>query len=175
MHSNIQHLAVDLEPLFADIDSYVSAIHAAVNDLCEISGQERIVVVAHSMGGLAVRAYLRDHGPAQIAKIITLATPHHGTKIAHFGLGVNGRQMRWQGDPQISAPNTWLDLLNSGESAQSRSRIVSIFSYHDNIVVPQTSAILEGARNLAFHGIGHVAMALHPLIQKHLLKEIQQT
>jgi len=175
--ANVTHHAIDLEPILADIDSYVPAIDAAIETLCRDGGRngERasIVIVAHSMGGLAARAYLRDHGAARVAQLITLGTPHHGTGIANYGAGANSRQMRWSGSAKNGAPSAWLRKLDEGESAAVRARIVSIYSHHDNIISPQTSAHLDGARNLEYQGIGHVALALHPQIQARVLAEIR--
>jgi triacylglycerol lipase len=171
--ANITHHAIDLEPVFADIDTYVPAIHEAVDALCADSGQEHIIIVAHSMGGLATRAYMRDHGNRRIAQLITLGTPHHGTGIANFGVGMNSRQMHWRGNASNGVPSHWLRDLDAGEDAATRARIVSIYSHHDNIVAPQTSSHLEGARNIEYQGIGHVALALHPLIHARVLAEIR--
>jgi len=71
------------------------------------------------------------------------------------------------------APSLWLRKLDSGENATTRARIVSIYSHHDNIVAPQTSSHLDGARNIEYQGIGHVALALHPLIHARVLAEIR--
>ena len=54
------------------------------------------VLIAHSMGGLVARSYMQEHahisgvycgqrGGDRIAKLITLATPHHGTPAANDG------------------------------------------------------------------------------------------
>lgn len=170
---NITHHAIDLEPILADIDTYVPAIDRAIENLCAESGQQRVIVLAHSMGGLATRAYMRDHGNQRIAQLITLGSPHHGTGIANFGPGMNSRQMHWRGKAADGVPSAWLRTLESGEDAATRARIVSIYSHHDNIVAPQTSSYLEGARNIEYQGIGHVALALHPLIQARVLAEIR--
>lgn len=171
--SNITHHAIDLEPVLADIDTYVPAIHSAVECLCKDSGHSSIVIVTHSMGGLAARAYLRDHGSGRIAQLITLGTPHHGTGLANFGAGMNSRQMHWRGNAQHGAPSSWLNALNECDDPATRARIVSIYSHHDNIISPQTSSHLEGARNIEYQGIGHVALALHPLIHARVLEEIR--
>lgn len=43
------------------------------------------VIVAHSMGGLVTRSAMVQHADigAQIGGVITLGTPHHGTKLVH--------------------------------------------------------------------------------------------
>lgn len=163
--AGITHHALDLEPVLGSIDAYVPALHEAVARLCAASGQDHIVVVAHSMGGLAVRAYLRRHGAGPIAKIITLGTPHHGTALAHFGIGDNARQMGWRDLSEPDQPSDWLRELAATEPPECRQLFVSIYSHHDNIIAPPSSAHLTGAVNVELEGIGHVALALDAGVQ----------
>lgn len=166
--AKITHHAVDLEPVFGEIDDYIPAIHAAIETLRRESGQQQVVIVAHSMGGLVARAYLSKHGAAHIARIITLGVPHHGTGLAEVGIGKNSDQMRCTDDN----PNSWLRQLAEKENPAHYALFVNIFSHHDNIVSPQTSSCLNGARNLAVSGIGHVSLAFHPKTQAMVMEEI---
>jgi triacylglycerol esterase/lipase EstA (alpha/beta hydrolase family) len=159
----LSHATVDLEPVFGDIDDYALQLEQAVQGLLAASRSDKLVIVAHSMGGLAARAWLRRYGAARVARIITLGTPHHGTDLAHMGPGHNARQMRRDGE--------WLARLDADDRAR-RGLFTSIYSYHDNIIAPQDSCHLPGARNIALPGIGHVAMGRHPEIVKHILAEI---
>jgi parallel beta-helix repeat protein len=46
--------------------------------------KKKIVILAHSMGGLVSRSFLQEHGGNErIIKLITLATPHHGSPGAN--------------------------------------------------------------------------------------------
>lgn len=173
LKANITHHAIDLEPVIGGIDEYVPIIHRAVEALCTATGHKRIVIVAHSMGGLATRAYLRAHGSARIAKVITLGTPHHGTALAHFGVGLNTHQMRWTASEQEGLSSAWLRKLAADEDPAIYRLFVSIYSHHDNIISPQTSSHLPGARNIEFHAIGHVALALDSRIQAQVIREIR--
>lgn len=157
------HATVDLEPVFGDIDHYAQQIEEAVQALLAACGKDKVIIVAHSMGGLAARAWLRSFGAQRVARIITLGTPHHGTDLAHMGLGANARQMRRNAE--------WLAQLDAADRGQ-RGLFTSIYSFHDNIIAPQDSCHLPGARNIALPGIGHVAMGRHPDIAKHILAEI---
>lgn len=168
--ARISHHAVDLEPVLGDIDGYGERISAALDAIRLATGQERVVIVAHSMGGLVARAWLRRHGPARVARLITLGTPHHGTLLAHFGVGTNSRQMRG-GAADGAAGSLWLAELQSTENLGSLP-VVSIYSLHDNIIAPATSSHLPGARNVALNGIGHVALGSDPTVIAHLLAEI---
>jgi triacylglycerol lipase len=170
--ARITHHAVDMEPVFGSIDDYAPYIHAAVEELCRETGTERVVIVAHSMGGLATRAYLRDHGAARVAKVVTLGTPHHGTALAQFGIGINTREMHWVVNEEERPGSEWLRGLARAEDPEIYRLFVSIYSHHDNIIAPQTSSHLPGARNIELHGIGHVALALDLQVQALVVREV---
>ncbi len=162
--AQISHATLDLAPVTAPIDAYVPLVEQGVQDLLAATGAERVIIVAHSMGGLVARAWMRTYGSGRVARVITLGTPHHGTSLASFGIGANALQMRLGG--------AWLHELAASESAATRALITSIYSHHDNIVAPQTSSELDGARNLAFGGIGHVALGASRQILDALMQEL---
>lgn len=166
--AGISHSAVDLEPVLAGIDDYAPLIGDAVDALCRASGAPRVILLCHSMGGLAARAWLRQCGPDRVARIITLGTPHHGSTLAGYGLGLNARQML----PPAGEPSDWLTALAAAEDEARRALFVSIYSRHDNIVAPQSSAILPGARNVGLDLVGHVALGFDREVGERVLAEI---
>ena len=166
--AGIAHDGVDLEPIGADIEDVVPQVEQAVAELCARTGSKRVIIVAHSMGGLVARAWLRRHGAQRVARIITLGTPHHGTALANLAAGTNARQM----SRIDAAPSGWLAQLAASETPETRALITSIYSHHDNIVAPQASAQLPGARNIALGGIGHVALASDARVLASLLAEM---
>lgn len=163
--AGISHYGIDLEPPGAALDDFVPQVHAAVERLCAETGKAQVIVLAHSMGGLVARAYLRRHGAARIARVITLGTPHHGTVLAGLGPGSNAVQMRRNSE--------WLAALAATEADLQRKLFSSIYSVHDNIIAPQNSSDLPGARNVVFGAIGHVALGRHPHIMHCALSEIK--
>ena len=171
--ANITHHAVDLEPVIGGIDEYAPLIHRAVETLCRETGHDKVIIVAHSMGGLASRAYLRDYGSEKVARLITLGTPHHGTSLAHFGVGLNTHQMRWTATEQEGLASEWLRVLKAAENPAVYRLVVSIYSHHDNIISPQTSSHLDGAKNIELNGIGHVALGFDPEVQAMVIREIR--
>lgn len=174
-NAHISHYAIDLEPVFADIDDYATLIHEAIENICKETGAKQVIVLAHSMGGLATRAYLRAHGDERIAKVITLGSPHKGTGLANFGVGPNSQQMRWTGSAREGNSCEWLNALSACEDERRRSRFVSLYSRHDNIIAPQVSSVLAGAKNVAVKGVGHVALAYTPSVQQYVIQEILAT
>ena len=87
------------------------------------------------MGGLVARAYLRKHGGAKVRRVITIGTPHQGSVHAYLVAGTSLSQLR--------PGNAWLGALPP--PAPGMPPIVSLWSWHDSMVAPQTSARLDGA------------------------------
>jgi len=142
---------LNLEPIFGNIDNYAQQLKQRVDEVRNETGVERIVVVAHSMGGLVARSYLQNlDGKDCLAGLITIGTPHHGTALAALPVAENIRQMELN--------SSWLSALNATESEPSTVPVISIYSAHDNIVSPQSSAKLIHAENFFLSGVGHVAM-----------------
>ncbi len=159
----IPFVAVDLEPVFGSIDDYQSAIDASVRRLEQATGLAP-VVVAHSMGGLAVRAWLAANEQAPMHRLITIASPHAGTRLGAHGRGLNIGQMRQGGD--------WLASLADRESASSRGRYVCFWSHCDNIVFPTRNATLPGADNRHLEATPHVQMVYHPAVFEEVLRSL---
>lgn len=152
----IPHIAVNLEPLFGSIDSYPAIIDAAVSRIEAATG-ETAVLVGHSMGGLAIRAWLREFGAdARVRRVITIGSPHRGTWLARFGHTTNGKQMRQRSE--------WLMHLAAAESPARVERFTCFYGHCDNIVFPVISGTLPGAVNLHLPATAHVHMAYHPLV-----------
>jgi pimeloyl-ACP methyl ester carboxylesterase len=160
-------VAVDLEPLFASIADYSPIIEAAVADLQRQTGRAP-VLVAHSMGGLAARIWwTQDPTARRLHQLITIGSPHQGTRLAKFGWGANARQMR----PQ----STWLADLQALQSAEQARRTLCFHSDCDNLVFPSAAATLPGADNRQLTGAGHVAMVDHPDIFAAALRGIHHS
>ena len=155
---------VTLEPPLASIDGLARQLADEIERVCRQTQARQLVLVGHSMGGLIARAYLRDFGAARVARVITLASPHHGSELARHAIGASGRQLR--------PGNPWLEALNATEHATPPVPIVSLFSWHDNYVAPQDSAIVAHATNMTFVGIGHLALLFSQPVAQRLYAEL---
>ena len=165
-------VAVNLEPVLGPIDGYAPLIEAAVQRVTQATGQAP-VVICHSLGGLAVRAWLRAYqasqSDARVHRVLTLGSPHGGTELARYSRTALGQQMRPGSD--------WLRALERSEPAQRATRFDCWYSNCDNIVFPASTALLAGARGHFIAGVSHVQMLTHaPLIQACLASlEAQNT
>jgi pimeloyl-ACP methyl ester carboxylesterase len=66
-----------------DIDLTAEDLHTLVGQAQVASGQDQVVIVAHSMGGLVARNYLFTYGTNNVDQLITLGTPYLGApKVA---------------------------------------------------------------------------------------------
>ena len=68
----------------------------------------------------------------------------------------------------------WLSELAKSEDAALRALFLCIWSRHDNIVAPQTSAELAGADQVVLDKIGHVALAFDARIIDRTMEEITE-
>ncbi|MGZ5181622.1 MAG: esterase/lipase family protein [Ramlibacter sp.] len=152
------YVAVNLEPVFGSIDAYAPLIEDAVARVTAATGRPP-VLVCHSMGGLAARAWLRTHqGANRVAHVVTIGTPHAGTWLARFSRVASGRQMRMGGQ--------WLVNLATATAAAS-GRFTCWYANCDNIVFPPSTATLPGADNRLVPGAAHVDLAFRRDVMEH--------
>ncbi|MGW7061446.1 esterase/lipase family protein [Streptomyces sp. NPDC054904] len=144
-------------------DLRVTARHLArrVEELCERGGQDRVDLVGHSLGGLVARYYVqRLGGDARVRTLVTLGTPHSGTRVAPFmDAHPLVRQMRPESEvlAELGAP-----------SPGCRTRMVAFWSEFDGLMAPTGTARIEhpdlNATNVQVTGIGHLALPVHPAV-----------
>lgn len=164
--------AVNLEPIWAGLDEYAATLEAAYVRW-EESGEPAPWLVAHSMGGLVVRAWLRSRPePPRIAGVVTLGTPHHGTWLASWGHAINVRQMR--------PHSAWLRRLEEDErqglglGAFTPSQVLCVYSPCDSIVFPSPLAQDERWPSWCVHASGHVALAEQPEVLQRVMEQIER-
>jgi triacylglycerol lipase len=139
-----------IEPPIGSIDAMAESLALRIDAVCAATGVSRVRLVAHSMGGLVCRAYLRAHGAARVATVITIASPHRGTAIARLGIGRAARDM--------VPGSAWLAGLADWEKSAKHPPAVALFSYYDNYIVPPDSSSLPWATNEVLPVHGHVEM-----------------
>ena len=70
------------------------ALKWAIYEVLQKTGRDKVILMGHSMGGLAAREYLQNpvnwqaDGTHHVAKLVTSGTPHGGSNSSSFGLGV---------------------------------------------------------------------------------------
>jgi triacylglycerol lipase len=162
---NLPFVAVSLEPVFGSIDDYARTIEAAVKQLEDCTGCAP-VIVAHSMGGLAVRRWWADQpNNARVFRFVSIGTPHHGTWLARFAFSTNGAQMRRH--------SRWLQSLARVEPTDRAALCTCFYGHCDNIVFPPSTGTLQGADNRHLPGVAHVHMVDQPQPWQETLRWLQ--
>lgn len=146
-----QVLCVDFSDRYGSNVDHADELAAAATRLRAEGGVDRVDVVAHSMGGLALRRYVQD-GADTVRTAIFVGTPHRGTMLAYLAWGRGGREMRPGSD--------FLRRLNA-QPLPSGIRAHCLRTPIDSRVVPGSSAWLDGA---ACHT---VRLPTHPRMMRH--------
>jgi pimeloyl-ACP methyl ester carboxylesterase len=149
------------QPVFASIDLMGDRLATRIEAVLATTESDKLILVAHSMGGLICRAYLRRHGDTRIERLVTLSSPHHGTFHAYLAGGPNGQQMR-PGNPWITELGRTLVTVP----------FTSIYSVHDTVISPQSSSIMKEAQNVRMVGVGHVSMPGGRTARSELLRAL---
>ena len=158
--------ALTYGPPLASIESFAEQVAAKIDAILAVTGARQVAIVGHSMGGLVARDYLRRYGASKVRVLITLGTPHHGSVHAWLFPGTCLAQIR--------PGSAWLAELNRDEGSPPPTRMVSLWSWHDSMVAPQTSSRLAGAENVEVVGVGHNAMLADPATFERVAAELRR-
>lgn len=113
--------------------------------------RERIAVVSFSMGGIVSRYYLQElGGAARCDTLVTIGSPHHGTRVA--------RLYPTQGAVEMRPGSDFLAKLDASEGRLGDMTVVSYRTPMDLIIIPASSSVWERAVNLQYPA------PLHPLL-----------
>jgi triacylglycerol esterase/lipase EstA (alpha/beta hydrolase family) len=137
-------------PPLASIEHFAGQVADKMAAIEAATGAPQLVLVGHSMGGLVARAYMRRYGGAKVRRLVTIGTPHHGSMHAWLMTGISLAQMR--------PANAWLVDLNGNADGADGVPVVSVWSWHDSMVTPQTSSRIDWGRNIEISGVAHNAL-----------------
>ncbi len=142
-------LEVYNDSMFGSIEVFADTIERQIQRALECTGSSQVNIVGHSMSGLAVRELLRrGYASSRIHRLITLGSPHRGTRWAYAGVGQCCKEMR-PGHP-------FLKRLQAGKESELRQvEAWSIVSNLDLLAPPETACFLYQGSNLYVPNLGH--------------------
>jgi pimeloyl-ACP methyl ester carboxylesterase len=156
---------LNLTPPSASIDHFADLLARRATEVCRACDTPKVIIIAHSMGGLVARAWrARLGGQSQLARLVTIATPHRGSQLARAAAGRCAAEMIPGSD--------WLARLEADEMLAPGTPPLCIFSWHDSLVAPQDSAQLPGANALTLERLGHLQLLLDPAVHRKVVAEI---
>ena len=117
-----------------------------------------VILLAHSKGGIIAKRAMDSLPEDRIQLIITISVPYHGT---FWGYGHFLRLYEMQPGSNL--------IKSTLEHTKNNNKIYNFYSKIDNNVIPNTSAVLDGAHNMMIDVIGHTRILTSPLILTALI------
>lgn len=153
-------------PVWGHIEAAVDVVAERVDELRIALGVEKVHLVGHSMGGIVARRYLlRGKTAGKVDRCVMLGSPNHGSMLAPLAISPIGKLLV-PGSP-------FLQELTQAPLPPG-VRFSTIYSRHDNLVVPWDSARLEGVRNIELSGMMHCTLLYHPRAMEALAAELTE-
>jgi triacylglycerol esterase/lipase EstA (alpha/beta hydrolase family) len=141
-------------PPWRDLETLTEGLSKKVDELRIKLKVDKVILVGHSMGGMIARNYVQNRGgSAYVHGMVTLGSPHHGSKLAPFALSGMGKT--------LLPGSEFLRQFNS-VTWPEETQAVSIYTRYDNIVLPAESAKMDGSQTVELNGMGHTSLLFHP-------------
>jgi triacylglycerol esterase/lipase EstA (alpha/beta hydrolase family) len=142
--------------------AYGRRVRAAIGRVAA-DAEGQVDVLAHSMGGLCARWGIeRLDGAAEVDDLVTLGTPHQGSRLAYLGLATAGGRAMVPGSPFLRDIN--------GDPVPDGVDYTAVWSAADEAIRPATNAALPvsvlssmaGQQNVRVEGAGHMDLVSDP-------------
>jgi triacylglycerol esterase/lipase EstA (alpha/beta hydrolase family) len=119
-------------------------------------GAPSVDVVGYSAGGVVARLWVAEYGGDDVARrVVTLGSPHHGTRVAALGAGLGGCPAACR----ALVPDS--DVLRDLPETPAGPRWTSIWTADDETVVPPSSARLRGGVTIELQQVCPTARVAH--------------
>jgi triacylglycerol esterase/lipase EstA (alpha/beta hydrolase family) len=147
--------ALTYHSLRDDFAAIVARVEAEVRRLDAARPGRGVVLVGHSLGGLAIRQFLNTSPLAgRVSAAATLGAPHQGSALAGLALNPLGRSLAFRGP-----------LIQAVEAADRppQTPCLSLASPMDNIVLPRQGLRIQapGWQERETAPVCHLGMVFH--------------
>jgi triacylglycerol esterase/lipase EstA (alpha/beta hydrolase family) len=130
-----------------------SQLATEVQRVLTATGASKVDIVAHSMGPLSARYFLKNlGGTSYVDDFVSVAGANHGTTVASWCSWL------YTSCAEMYTGSSFLTALNSGDETPGGVSYASYWSDCDDALTPDTTAILSGATNVEVGCISHTDM-----------------
>jgi triacylglycerol lipase len=142
-------------------------VKSEVEKLKKETGASKVDIVAHSMGSLNSRWYIKfvAGGEANVDDWVSLGGPNHGTETANFCFSTACAEMR--------IGSTFLKELNAGDETPGTVNYGTWWSPCDEFINPDSSVPLSGATNTETACISHLSLLTDEAVYKQVREFIK--
>jgi triacylglycerol esterase/lipase EstA (alpha/beta hydrolase family) len=161
-----------------DLRTQARVLDDAAYAALDRSGAESVDVVGYSAGGVVARLWVADLGGDAIARrVVTLASPNHGTDLAAVASGL-GSTTCPTACQQLATDSELLRELNRSDETPAGPRWAAIWTEDDKTVVPPRSGILDGATGFSVQSVcpgivvAHTQMPSSPAVVAMVAAEL---
>ncbi len=121
-------------------------------------GEREYLPVGHSLGATVIRYFVECLGGDDlVARAACIAAAHHGTYLCYLRSEQSAVQLR--------PGSSFLQQLNARALSIP---YLNIWTPEDECIIPRSSAILDGARNVRLDGVMHYSILADPRTHQHL-------
>lgn len=132
-------------------------VASRVDSIRSTTGWDKIDVIAHSMGSLSSRYYLKNlGGDLKVDDWISLGGPNHGTDTANLCGQTSCLEMR--------IGSSFLADLNAGDESPGALDYATYWSPCDTVINPDSSVSVAGATNTKTACISHSALTTDAVV-----------
>lgn len=136
-------------------------VKSHVESLLKATGATKVDIIAHSMGSLNSRWYIKFlGGESKVDDWVSLGGPNHGTETANACFSTSCVEMR--------VGSTFLKELNAGDETPGTVNYGTWWSPCDEIINPDSSVALTGATNTETACISHTALTTDETVYKQV-------
>lgn len=155
---------MNLITTFHTIPRMAEQVADAVENLRQRHGVKHIDIVAHSMGGIIARYFVQLRGGDGLVRhLITLGTPHRGTRLSRLSILSNVRD--------LSPESHIIRRLNAGPPPRITQGF-SISGELDVMVRPRSNAWWKGVRNVELKKVGHAGLLFSGRVAKLIVSRL---
>jgi triacylglycerol lipase len=136
-------------------------VKSHVESLLKATGASKVDIIAHSMGSLNSRWYIKFlGGESKVDDWVSLGGPNHGTEFANFCFSASCTEMR--------IGSKFLGELNAGDETPGTVNYGTWWSPCDEIINPDSSVPLTGATNTETACITHLNLIQDETVYKQV-------
>ncbi|HMI81380.1 MAG TPA: triacylglycerol lipase [Solirubrobacterales bacterium] len=137
-------------------------VKARVEQLLASTGAAKVDILAHSMGSLNSRWYVKfvPGGQEKVDDWVSFGGPNHGTSAANLCFSTSCVEMR--------VGSKFLGELNAGDETPGAVNYGTWWSPCDEFINPDESVILSGATNTKTACISHLALVSDETVYKQV-------